>query len=290
MAPKGAGGKVRQGKDPVVGVVEGAEGQHPRRQQPEGPGQRRQRGEPAPPAEPRGQRRRSQHRRRQQEEAGVLPVQVPGGQPQAGGGQPGPQPGAGRGLPQPQQRPRKPGEDQQAEGREDVVPVDPQGVRRPGGGQQRQRRIERQGQAAAAAGGGGGPQRAQRRRRQAGGGAPQPRPGGEVRQVQLVERRQPDREEHRLGEGQVVIRPQPLAGRDGVGRPEHQFVVQRGAAHPGVPLLEGGDPQPQQGQHRHHRPEGAGGEIQFSGRGMMHRVLPLTFVSSRCFRSGISAV
>ena len=254
-------GKIRQREHAVVLLVEPAKRQH-------GGGQQRVRqrlrGAGAPAARARLHGEQDDGRRggkRQQEHPGVLAVEVGAGKPCAGRQQPRPQPPR-RGQHGAQRRACHTGKKDQAQRGEDIVAVDAQRVGRPAGRQKGQRRKQRQRVRARRAGGLLPPQRRKRKRRQRRRRAPQRRAGNQVRQVQRVQQRQPYGEEHRLGQRQVVIRAQPLPCRDGVGGAEHQFIVQRRAAHPDIRLLEPRERAAQTHQQCKAQPEGAGAQLQ----------------------------
>jgi len=157
----------------------------------------------------------------------------------------------------PQRHTRHACKKKQAQRREDIIAVNAQRVRRPAGRQKRQRRKQPQCQHAAAARRGVAPQRRKCKRRQQRSRTPQRRPADQIRQMQRVQQRQPHREKHRLGKRQIIIRAKPLPRRDGLRRAEHQLVVQRRAAYPGVGLLDAGQAAAQHRQHGHAAPESA---------------------------------
>ena len=253
--------KVREREHTVAALVYAAESQHRRRQHAVGD---QLGGAGAPAAGARQHHQQDEGGRRpegQQEQPCVLPVQASAGKARARRQQPGPEACFARRTQHgPQGRPRHARKEAQAERREDVVAVDPQRIGRPAGGQagQQPKQPQRVQPGAArllfAPQGRGGEGRQQRGR------APQPRPGHQVGQVQRVQQRQPQREEHGFGEGQVVVSAQPLPRRDCIGGTEHQFVVQRRAAYPCICLLEGRQRTAQTHQQRHAQPEGAGGQ------------------------------
>ena len=190
---------------------------------------------------------------------GVLAVEVAAGQARARRCQPGPErlvffkDG-------PQCHPGHARKKVQAECREDVVAVNAQRVGRPGRRQKRQRRKQRQRQHTALLGLFSAPQRRKCKRCQQRRAAPERRARDQIRQVQCVQQGQPHREEHGLGQRQVVIRAQPLPRRDILRRAEHQFIVQRGAAHPGVRLLKARQRQAQADQQGADQPEAPAGQ------------------------------
>ena len=265
---KGAFGKIRQGKHAVVAVIQPAEGQHPRRQHGIRDSLRRA---AEPPALANQHHQHDDGRRPgkgQQEHPRVLAVEIGTSQPHARRQQPGPQRLLFRSVKHgPQGHARHARKENEAQCREDVVPVNAQRVGRPTGGQKRQRPKQPQRQHAAAARLGVTPQRRKGKGRQQRSCAPQCCPADQIRQVQHMQQRQPYREEHGLGEGQIIVSPQPLPRRDGLRRAEHQLVIQRCAAHPGIRLLEAGQAAAQQNQHGHAAPESALVQLQ---AGMLH--------------------
>ena len=181
------------------------------------------------------------------------------------------------------------GKEQHAQAGEDIIPVDAQsegcGSRRAEGQQREQ----------------GKPALPPAQHRRKGKGAGQRRPTGkqlarrQIRQVQQVAHSQPHRKEHVLGKSKPVVGAQPLAGGDALGRPEHEFIVQRSAAHPHIDCLEAGHQKLDEHHQRHQPPEGAAAHIllQRTAQPFVHGVSPFVTVdvsvisgSSRCPRSG----
>lgn len=89
----------------------------------------------------------SRNGKRQQKQPGIFTVQVTAGKANARCQQPRPNGCLLAGIKHsPQRRPRHTGKKQQAERREDIIPVNAQRVRRPAGRQKYQQRVQQQGQ------------------------------------------------------------------------------------------------------------------------------------------------
>src|SRR5699024_9015980 len=144
----------------------------------------------------------------------------------------------------------------QAKCREDIVPVHTQCVSRPAGRQKSQQRKQPQRINAGCAGFLFTPQRGKCKSRQKGSTAPERGSCHQIRQMQQMQKRQPNREKHCLGKGQVVICSQPLPCRDRIGSTEHQLIIQRCTTHPNICLLKGGKRAAQTQQQRNAQPEG----------------------------------
>ena len=78
--------------------------------------------------------------------------------------------------------------------------------------------------------------------------------------MERIKKSQPHREEHTLGERQVIILPQPLPVGNGIGGAEHQFIVKRCAAHPGIGKLKLRHAAAQQRHEQHSKPKTTGRE------------------------------
>ena len=264
---KGAFRKVGQRKHAVVCVIEGAEGQHA---DAEHDIRDDLRGQSLPAALARqhhGHNDGGRRGERQQEQPGVLAVQIAAGQTRARRGQPRPERPFRREH-RAQRHARHARKEVQAQRRKDVVPVDAQRVGRPARRQKRQHRKQTERQHTALCRVFFAPQRRKGKRRQQCRPAPERRPADKVRQVQRVQQCQPHREEHSLGQRQIIIRAQPLSGCDMVGRAEHQLVVQRRTAHPDVRLLKARQRQTQADQQGAEHPESAAGQPRAK---MLHR-------------------
>ena len=142
----------------------------------------------------------SRNGKRQQKQPGIFTVQVTAGKANARCQQPRPNGCLLAGIKHsPQRRPRHTGKKQQAERREDIIPVNAQRVRRPAGRQKCQQRVQQQGQGPGLARRAFAPQRAQSKRRQPRCSTPQQCPAQQVGQVQFVEQCQPDGKKHAFG-------------------------------------------------------------------------------------------
>ena len=242
---KAAGGEIAHHPHAVLPLVFGGHGLQAAHQHQPGQGQRRY----TCPGVQAFQPHAAPKKHRQHQPAGqpegqqphtVLPAKPGGRQPRPGQQQP------GQAFAPPPRRPQgiagQPGKEQQAQGREDVVPIHPQGIAGAGRGQKRQHPEHRQLPPA------GFQHGSQRRRHGQGRRRPQQLPGDQVGQAQLLQRGQPQGKQRMLGQREVIVLAQPVPGGDALGRVEIQFVVQRCAVNPGIePLLAG-----QRGLHRKH--------------------------------------